>query len=164
MFRFAAAAAAASLDFAGPALAQAVPEGGLTAAEIHAWLVAQGLDAEISAGEQPMVSSGANGVSWDVVGFDCEAGRCGSWQFSAGFLMDSIDPEAISNWNRDRRFLKAFAFGHDEGAAAVAQYDVLIVPGMTYEGLTEHLILFATFAPEFGRSLGWTPETTPPAQ
>lgn len=165
MFRIAAAAAAASLLFAGSAQAQAVPEGGLTAQEVAAWLQGQGLEVQVGSGEQPSVSTGANGVSWDVAGFDCVEGRCSSWQFSAGFLMDALAPDAINSWNRDWRFLKAHAFPHEGGVAALAQYDVLIVPGTTYEGLTEHMIVFATFAPRFGEHIGWVRETpTAPPQ
>lgn len=158
----AAAVAAFALSAAGAASAQAVPQGGLTAPEVAAWLQGQGLEVTILDGDQPGVSTGANGVGWDVLGFDCEAGRCGSWQFSAGFLVDTIAPDAISTWNRDWRFLKAFSFAHEGGVAAMAQYDVLIVPGTTFEGLTEHMILFATFAPRFGEHIGWRPTT--PAQ
>ncbi len=166
MLRIAAAAAAASLLFAGAASAQAIPDGGLTAPEVAAWLQGQGLEVQVGTGEQPSVSTGANGVSWDVAGFDCVEGRCSSWQFSAGFLLDAIAPDAINSWNRDWRFLKAFSFPQDSGVAAIAQYDVLLVPGSTYEGLSEHMIVFATFAPRFGEHIGWTPTTppSPPAQ
>lgn len=158
----AAAAAAFAVSMAGAAAAQAVPPGGLTAQEVAAWLQGQGLEVRLQEGDQPSVATGANGVGWDVLGFDCEAGRCSSWQFSAGFLVDAIAPDAISTWNREWRFIKAFSFEHEGGVAAVAQYDVLLVPGTTYEGLTEHMILFATFAPRFGEHIGWQPTT--PAQ
>ena len=136
MIRIAAAAAAAVLFTAGAASAQPIPEGGLTAPEVAAWLQAQGVE-----------------------------GRCSSWQFSAGFLMDSLAPDAINTWNRDWRFLKAFSLPQDGGVAALAQYDVLLVPGTTYEGLTDHMVLFATFAPRFGEHIGWQPQTaTAPAE
>ena len=165
MIRIAAAAAAAVLFTAGAASAQPIPEGGLTAPEVAAWLQAQGLEVQVGTGEQPSVSTGANGVSWDVAGFDCVEGRCSSWQFSAGFLMDSLAPDAINTWNRDWRFLKAFSLPQDGGVAALAQYDVLLVPGTTYEGLTDHMVLFATVAPRFGEHIGWQPQTaTAPAE
>lgn len=140
---------------AGPVAAQALPDGGPNAQEIAGWLQGQGLDAAVlEEGEAPRVESGANGVSWDVTGFDCEAGRCGSWQFSAGFLIPEMQDGAVARWNQQRRYLKAFELDQPGGTAAVAQYDVLITPGMTWDGMTEHMRLFASVAPLFALEMG----------
>lgn len=138
---------------AQPVAAQALPQGGPTAGEVAQWLQGQGLDATVRAGEN-QVQSGANGVSWDLVGFDCEAGRCQSWQFSAGFLIPAMPDDAVDRWNQQRRYLKAFELVQPEGTAAVAQYDVLITPGMTWEAMTEHMRLFASVAPLFAVEMG----------
>ena len=138
---------------AGPVAAQALPQGGPTAGEVAQWLQGQGLDAAVRAGEN-QVQSGANGVSWDVVGFDCEAGRCQSWQFSAGFLIPAMPEGAVDRWNQQRRYLKAFELEQPGGTAAVAQYDVLVTSGMTWEAMTEHMRLFASVAPLFALEMG----------
>lgn len=135
----------------GQAQAQALPSEGPSASEVAGWLRGQGLEAEV-AGDQ--VRSGANGVSWDLTGFDCEAGRCRSWQFSAGFLIPNMPDGAVDRWNQQRRYLKAFELDRPEGTAAVAQYDVLITPGMTWEAMTEHMRLFATVVPLFAVEIG----------
>lgn len=146
----------AALSFcASAAQAQPVEQGGATAQEIVAWLQGQGLDAAVRQdAAQPSVASGANGVSWDLNGFDCQAARCASWQFSAAFLLPDVTDEAIARWNVERRYLKAFRIQTDEGPAAVAQYDVLITPGVTWEGMTEHMRLFASVAPLFAVDMG----------
>ncbi|MBN8553175.1 MAG: YbjN domain-containing protein [Caulobacterales bacterium] len=136
---------------AGPGMAQTLPSGGPTAEEVAAWLTQQGLDTVVD-GDQ--VRSGANGVAWDMTGFDCVAGRCQSWQFSAGFQIAAMTEGAVERWNQQRRYLKAFELERPEGTAAVAQYDVLITPGMTWEGMTEHMRLFASVAPLFALEMG----------
>ena len=147
--------AAAVIAMPGAVAAQPLPEGGATAREIVGWLQDQGLDAAVREdAAAPAVASGANGVSWDLTGFDCEAGRCASWQFSAAFLIPNIPEGAVERWNLERRYLKAFEFQAAEGTAAVAQYDVLITPGLTWEGMTEHMRLFASVAPLFAADMG----------
>ena len=155
MLRTIAFAAAAFAVSATASVAQPLPQGGATAPEIGAWLQDQGLDAAVREdAAAPAVASGANGVSWDLNGFDCEAGRCASWQFSAAFLIPNIPEGAVERWNLERRYLKAFEFQAAEGTAAVAQYDVLITPGLTWEGMTEHMRLFASVAPLFAADMG----------
>ena len=154
MLRTAFIAAAVAIA-ATAAQAQPIAQGGATAPEIAAWLQAQGLDAAIREdAAAPAVASGANGVSWDMNGFDCQAGRCASWQFSAAFLIPNIPEGAVERWNVERRYLKAFEIEAQGGTAAVAQYDVLITPGMTWEGMTEHMRLFASVAPLFAADMG----------
>ena len=143
----------AAVAFAQPAAAQVLPQGGPTAGEIAQWLRSQGLDAVVS-DDATQVQSGANGVAWDLAGFDCEAGRCRSWQFTAGFLIPAMPDGAVDRWNQQRRYLKAFELTRPEGTAAVAQYDVLITPGMTWEAMTEHMRLFASVAPLFALEMG----------
>ena len=143
----------ALVSLAAPAAAQTLPAGGPSAAEMAEWLRTQGLDAAVRPGED-QVQSGANGVSWEVVGFDCEAARCRSWQFSAGFLLPALPEGAIADWNRSRRYLKGFEFQQPDGVAAVVQYDVLITPGMTWGAMTEHMHLFASVAPQFAVAMG----------
>ena len=147
---------AAAVGFAATAAqAQPIAQGGATAPEIVAWLQAQALDAAVREdAAAPAVASGANGVSWDMNGFDCQAGRCASWQFSAAFLIPNIPEGAVERWNLERRYLKAFEIEAQGGTAAVAQYDVLITPGMTWEGMTEHMRLFASVAPLFAADMG----------
>lgn len=147
--------AAALTAYAGAAVAQPLPQGGATAPEIVAWLQDQGLDAAVRTdAEAPAVASGANGVSWDLNGFDCQAGRCSSWQFSTAFLIPNVPEGAVARWNVERRYLKAFEIEAPGGMAVVAQYDVLITPGTTWEGMTEHMRLFASVAPLFAVDMG----------
>jgi hypothetical protein len=141
----------AAMLAASPGLAQPLPAGGPNAEEVAGWLRQQGLDAVI---ESDQVRSGANGVAWDLTGFDCAAGRCQSWQFSAGFLIPDMPEGAIDRWNQQRRYLKAFEVERPDGTAAVAQYDVLVTPGMTWEAMTEHMRLFASVAPLFALEVG----------
>ncbi len=141
----------AAMALAGTAQAQSFPAGGPTLEEVSTWLRGQGLDTRV---EGDRVQSGANGVSWDLTGFDCTAGRCRSWQFSAGFLIPNMPEGAVSRWNLERRYLKALEVPSADGPAVAAQYDVLITPGMTWDAMTEHMRLFASVAPLFAAEMG----------
>ena len=157
MFRSCSSIAVVALSslLAAPAFAQPIPQDGVSATEIHSWLQGQGLDARINTeASTPQVLSGANGISWDVTGFDCQADRCRSWQFSAGFRMESAPDGSVARWNQERRYLKAYETERDGARAAIVQYDVLLTVGSTWEGLTEQMHLFAGTAPLFAVAIG----------
>lgn len=151
-------AVVAASGLAPAAIAQPLPEGGATAQEIADWLRREGLDAEVrSEGDDVWVASGANGLSWDLNAYDCQAGRCASWQFSAGFVMDRLPDGVLNDWHLRHRYIKAFSVAQGDGVAVLAQYDVLLAPGTTWEGMSEHLYLFAGTLPEFAAHIGFTP-------
>lgn len=156
MIRAACLAAVLAVSAAVPALAQPLPQGGPSHQEIADWLRREGLDAEVrSEGEETWVASGANGVSWDMNGYDCAEGRCAAWQFSAAFLVDGLGPDTVNRWNTERRYLKAFSAPHPEGAAVIVQHDILVTPGLDWAAMTEHLRLFAGTVPAFAEHIGY---------
>lgn len=159
MIRAALVSAVLAVCAAAPAAqAQPLPQPGATHQDIADWLGREGLDAEVRTdGSGAWVASGANGLSWDVNGYDCENDRCSSWQFSAGFLMDRLPDGLLNSWHTERRYLKAFSAPEGDGVAVIVQYDVLVTPGLGWEAMREHLYLFAGTLPEFADHIGFVP-------
>lgn len=159
MTRAALIAAVLAVSAVAPsAQAEPLPQGGVTYQDIAAWLVREGLDAEVRTdGEDTWVASGANGLSWEVNGYDCQADRCASWQFSAAFLVDRLPEDALNSWHARWRYLRAYSAPRAAGTAVVAQYEVLGAPGLSWEAMREHLYLFAGTLPHFAEHIGFVP-------
>ena len=95
----------------------------------------------------------ADGLAWTLSFFECEAGRCGSLQYTAGFANETITAEMVNRWNGARRYLKAYF--DPQGPTAVVQYDVDIGPGDTTVQLTDSLRRWAVMLPEFATHVGY---------
>ncbi len=132
----------------------APPTIGLTPAAIVAWLTAQGLTpgAVEGAGENQYVSVQDGGLRWVLFFQSCQTGLCTDLQFSVGYRAAAVTPELVNNWNRDRRFLKAFYEAGEAGqpGSAVVQYDVFLNPGGP-EQLNDHLAIWRGLLPAFAR-------------
>lgn len=107
--------------------APAVAQEGVSVAETRVWLASVG--AEVS---EPMVD--ADGTHLDVrdgpLGWrlsfpGCATAVCGDAQFSARFTAPGATAEAVAAWNREQRFLKAWA----ADGSAVVDYDLILDTG-----------------------------------
>lgn len=162
-----------------PAFAQTAPSpsteaassrwNGLPVAEVMARLTAAGL---IVGTPQPdgdrlylRVEDGP--LRWVLTLFSCTDGQCPDVQFTAVFSGTNATPEIVSRWNGARRFVKAFyAEPETEGGEgqAVAQYDVLLVPGVGAAQLDDPLQVWRSLAVDLGRTVTTPPgAATPPA-
>ncbi len=58
----------------------------------------------------PMIKSSSQGADWSILFYGCTGGQtCTSVQFSAAFdLTDPMSGTPINDWNRDRRYGKAY--------------------------------------------------------
>jgi len=165
MIRLATLAAAALMAVAAPAAAstapasvQAAADPGVSIEAVRAWLASKGGTVSAinrDAGDIWITVDDAP-LSWAIFFYSCEADVCGDIQYAASFSNPTITQAMINDWNRDRRFLKAF-FAAGEGAAAptaVVQYDVLI-HGADVEQLTDHTALWLDLAGAFGTTVGY---------
>lgn len=108
---------------AAPAAAQE----GVSVAETRAWLISVG--AEVS---EPVVDAdGAHldvrdgPLNWRLAFPGCTTAVCGDAQFSARFTAPGATAEAVAAWNREQRFLKAWA----ADGSAVVDYDLILDTG-----------------------------------
>jgi hypothetical protein len=131
--RFAPFLAAATLAVAAPVAAQTPSQPGLAVAEVSAWIASKGGEVQPvqRAGDDIWISVRDGDLNWMVFFYGCENDVCADLQFAASFSNAAITPGMVNDWNRDRRFLKAFHQPAAEGGepSAVVQYDLLLQPG-----------------------------------
>jgi hypothetical protein len=132
---FAAAMLAAA---AGPAFADPLPDGGATAQEIAGVMKGQDFPVETVKDKDgnPLLRSSAQGYGFSVYFYGCKETRCDSIQFSAAFTSKDVKPEKIAEWNRTRRFGRAW-LGDD--AAPWVEMDVDLEHGATTEAVAADL-------------------------
>lgn len=143
-------------SLAAPALAQQA--GGLTAAETRDWLAAQGGEVgeiQTEAGS-PWFEVGDGPVRWTVKLFDCAQDRCASLQFGTAAEGPGATAEAANAWNRDTRFVKAFAAQADGRSVVRAQYDVVLGQGGP-DQLADAAVIWTRQVRDFARRMATPP-------
>jgi hypothetical protein len=151
-------ALAAALCLA-PAAASArdLPTGGMTLADVQTWLQGRGLNAAIqtaSDGKQHVEVTSAKDPNFGVYLFDCKAERCGSLQFSGGFVTHGAFPAGtLNNWNRDKRWGRAYS---DSSNDPWVEMDVDLTPGGVYELLDDNLDTWGPILRAFATYIRWT--------
>jgi len=165
MIRLATLAAAAVMALAAPAAAAALPTPVQAAADpaisieaVRAWLTSKGgTVSEINRQDGETWISIADGpLTWVLFFYGCEADMCGDVQYAASFSNPTITEAMINDWNRDRRFLKAFFRPGEAGGdqTAVVQYDVLL-HNSDVEQLTDHTALWLELVSDFATTVGY---------
>jgi hypothetical protein len=132
---FAAAMLAAA---SGAAFAEPLPDGGATAPEIAGVMKGQDFPVETTKDKDgnPLLRSSAQGYGFSVYFYGCKETRCDSIQFSAAFNSKDVKPEKIAEWNRTRRFGRAWL---DDDAAPWVEMDVDLEHGATTEAVAADL-------------------------
>lgn len=126
-----------------------LPDGGMTVREVADVLQERGYRAEIgkdSAGD-PIITSGAGGVTFRIYFYGCTNERCTSIQFAAGFDLDAgMSLERVNEWNRRHRFGRAYL---DEENDPYVEMDVDVELGFSTESLASNLDTWASVLPAF---------------
>lgn len=116
------AAIVASIAIADPADAQMVtaanPKSVAEALQSAGYRAVLGRD---SVGD-PQIETAASGVRWFVHFFGCEKGsNCSTVTFSSGWSDGSVKLDKINEWNRDKRFSRAYL---DKEGDPILEFDV----------------------------------------
>jgi hypothetical protein len=144
-----AAALTAPVLAAGAAQAGALPDGGATVQEIARVLQDKGYKAEIGKDRDgdPTIRSASDGGNFQLLFYGCKAGRCSSIQFHAAYdLADGMSLQKINDWNRRKRFGRAFL---DEVNDPFVQMDVDLEHGSTTESVANNLDTWVQVFREF---------------
>ena len=106
-----AAALAIALWAAAPALASPIGDQGVTRGEMAEIMAAHGMPAKLNKDSKgnEIVSSSVAGINFDVYFYDCNAGRCSSIQFAAGWTNSSASQAKINEWNTTKRYLRVYS-------------------------------------------------------
>jgi putative sensory transduction regulator len=129
-----------ALALASPARASDLPSGGLTRQDVVSWLGKHGYQASIrhdNTANDDFVGAVVKGINFGVWFYSCDnGGRCKDLQYSAGWSGTKIPLDKVNEWNRDKRYLRAY-FARAGGL--FAEYDIDISPGGTWEQLDHSL-------------------------
>ena len=142
-------AAAALLITAQPASARDLPGGGMTRPEVAAWLGKQGIQAtqHNDSNGADILSGATNGVNFDVYFYDCDADRCRSIQFAAGWSgLQAMTAQRINDWNKDKRFIRAYLTPENK---VFGEYDLVVSPGGTWEELDHAFVNWRSMIVDF---------------
>jgi hypothetical protein len=95
----------------------------------------------------PMVTSAASGAKFQILMYGCDAGRCDSLQFNAGFDMEAgIDHARVNEWNRERRFGNAWI---DEERDPWLELDLDLEGGATAAQVRDYVELWDALLGQF---------------
>lgn len=158
-----AASAVLSLSLAAPggaraqeAVASAPAFVGLTPESVRDWLVAAGAEAGEVMREDGDVFFRVDdaGVVWFIFFYGCEAdGRCGDMQFNTVFDGTGVSADTVAAWNREQRWLKAFATDANGQPVVFVQFDVLFVSGQSVSQLADATVLWLEGVDRFAAHL-----------
>lgn len=132
-----------------PAMARALPDGGVTRQEIIDWLRGHGYTGSITTfGDSVYVAVSFPGAKLAGIYFyGCVKNRCRDIQYWAGFTGGpDITLDKVNSWNRGYRFIRSYL---QESGNVFGEYDVEVSPGGSWEQLDASLAqwegILATF-------------------
>jgi len=139
------------LALAPAALAEPLPDGGVTAQEVAKVMVGKDFAAEIATDKDgdPLIRSSVKDVKFGVFFYGCNGkARCDSIQFSVGFSVKGVSPSRIAKWNRTRRFGRASL---DDDSEPWVEMDMDLEHGATTEALANDLDRWVGVLTEFSK-------------
>ena len=148
---------AAAILGASATLAEPVPDGGMTAAEVAKVLHDKGYRAEITTDSvgDPLIESGVDGTHFSVYFYGCEGEvpRCNSIQLMAAFdLEEGLSLERINLWNREHRFGRGYL---DDESDPFVEMDLDVEFGFSTEALANNLDTWSSVLPGFKEFIGF---------
>jgi hypothetical protein len=138
----------------GAASARDIPAGGLTLAELNAWMQSKGHAPEVVPDKDGTshLRTVIGGVKCGLYLFDCIGGRCGSIQFSAGWTANGkFDVSKMNQWNRDKRWCRGY---FDATNDPWVELDIDLTPGDSYELLDDEFKVYQLCVRDFSAMYG----------
>lgn len=139
----------ASVVFASTASADPLPDGGVTTEDIARVMKAKDLNPQVAAEKDadPLVRGTFKDLKFGVFLFGCHAAtRCESISLSSGFKVKNVNQTLISQWNRTRRFGRAYL---DANSEAWVEMDVDLAFGATTEAVANDFDRWASVMTAF---------------
>ncbi|WP_421759793.1 YbjN domain-containing protein [Devosia sp.] len=101
----------------------------------------------------PRISGTIGGLPYQLFFMNCTDGKaCEDINFYAGFTDTKPTLDAINDWNRSKRFGKAYL---DSELDAVIEYDVNLEHGVTRDNLDAAFSLWSQLVPEYAAFVGY---------
>lgn len=136
------AALAAGILCTGMAAAWAapLPDGGVTIQEVATAMRAKQLPVELTTDRDgdPLIHTSSDGVKFHVYFYECHGKqRCQSIQFYAGWSVKGISLDKINEWDRTKRFGRAYL---DRDVEPCVEMDVDLEHGATTEAIANDIV------------------------
>lgn len=150
-----AAACATVLLAAAPAQAKELPKEGLGPAEVAKWLTDNGFEAEVAKNDkgESYIKTGAEGMTFEILFYDCKPERCQSMELLIGFELDKpITADQLNAWNASKRYARVYP---DAQGNPWFSYDINLAPGGTYEAMEDNYAIWIGLLPDFRKHVGW---------
>lgn len=147
----------AGAAFAGlaamPAQAQTVVNGTnvdeiLAAARVHGAADV----GDLSPDGNPTIAGEIGGINYQLFFMNCTEGVCEDINFYAGFRNFKPTLDVINDWNRDKRFGKAYL---DSDLDAVVEFDVNLENGVTQANLDATFEIWALILDQYTTYIGF---------
>lgn len=101
----------------------------------------------------PRISGTIGGVPYQLFFMNCgDGGGCEDVNFYSGFADTKPTLDAINDWNRSKRFGKAYL---DSELDAVIEYDVNLEYGVSHDNLDAAFWLWSQLVPDFAAFIGY---------
>lgn len=101
----------------------------------------------------PRISGTLGGLPYQLFFMNCTGGKaCEDLNFYAGFTDTKPTLDAINDWNRSKRFGKAYL---DSELDAVIEYDVNLEHGVTRDNLEAAFSLWSQLVPDYAGFIGY---------
>jgi len=133
------------------ALAEPLPDGGVTADDVEQVMRDKGFATEIGAdrGGDPLIRSASKDLKFIVFFYGCDRKkRCDSIEFSARFSVNGVPAVKIAQWNRNKRFGRAYL---DDDLQPWVEMDLDLEFGATTEALANDLDRWAGVIGDFNK-------------
>ena len=129
------------------ASARPLPDGGVTAQEVAEVMRARKMPVELTTDKDgdPLINSNASGRKFGVYFYQCKNKRCTAIQFSAGFQGAEDKAARIAEWNRTKRFGRAYL----DGATVYVEMDMDMEHGATTEAVANNFERWAAVVEQF---------------
>lgn len=107
---------------------------------------------QAQANGDPWISGKLDGTPYHVFFMNCtDNTACEDIYFYAGFLDNHPSLEAINDWNREKRFGKAYIDAEDD---AVIEFDVNLVHGVSRKNLDATFAVWTAVLGQFATHIG----------
>ncbi len=146
------------LSALSPAQAEQPTMNNISGPELVALMQGWGYRAELGVDDydDPMISSSAAGVPFDVIFYDCnqaEPKRCESLMISTGFDFEgTVELSVANDWNLNNRFGRAYI---DEEGDPIIELDYEMLGGVTPANIEQTFKYWEASLGDFSEKIGW---------
>jgi Putative bacterial sensory transduction regulator len=104
----------------------------------------------------PLVKARINGIAYSIYFYGCEQHlKCTTVQLHSGFVVDpKINLKVVNEWNRTRRWTKAFA---DKDGDPILSMDIPTLDGLPRDTLDELFSFWSKEIKEYSDYIGFKP-------